>query len=691
MPIKEWKKEYDQKAPDRWKETDPNMVKHVKCPSCKQELVVTRIVTACRDGHIDDFPWVKWVHCQNRNGAKPVCSHPKLRFKTTTSAKEGLEGITVSCDTCNATATLQGAFNPGKLKELDRLTDYQYNFKCTGRHPWKNTKEECDEYPQVLQRGASSVYFPVTESSLVIPPYSDVLTSKIEGSKALAEFQVLLDSRPSEPEYVEGFPKDIQKQMFEAQEKKWREKQLEDYSIKIAMEIGGVEKDTVQSILQRKITAETEEEETKSAIDYRYEEYEALTGKIKVKSGDSNDFKRKEENISEYGIPHINQIALIEKIREVQALIGFTRLAPAGKTEEDFLPGSIVSVKEPDTKWYPGYEVRGEGIFISFAEKDITNWIQNNPTVKERAKVINSNYKRSFFGENSKRIITPKFLMLHTMAHLLIKQLSFECGYSIASLKERIYCSDIPEKQMSGIFIYTASGDSEGTLGGLVRQGRADTFPAIFRKAVEAARLCSNDPVCSLSQGQGRDSLNLAACYSCALLPETSCEEFNGFLDRGVIVGTFDNPEIGFYYEQLNEPKKWKVELKNTKDSEDSSAVTLHVDYESGIDNKDRSLTEIWEDIGQWSENEKEKTLIQELLALVENMKASKSFSGCTVKMDDHNEEYSCDLAWPEKKILYFSADHEDDYNRLRQGDWTCYIGSDKALNAEMLLEKIKE
>ena len=102
---------------------------------------------------------------------------------------------------------------------------------------------------------------------------------------------------------------------------------------------------------------------------------------------------------------------------------------------------------------------------------------------------------------------------------------------------------------MCGIFIYTASGDAEGTLGGLVRQGRADTFPQIFRRAITKARTCSNDPVCIMSHGQGRDSLNLAACHACGLLPETCCETGNILLDRGMIVGTYENPEIGFWRE----------------------------------------------------------------------------------------------------------------------------------------------
>ena len=138
--------------------------------------------------------------------------------------------------------------------------------------------------------------------------------------------------------------------------------------------------------------------------------------------------------------------------------------------------------------------------------------------------------------------------MLHTLSHLLIYQLSFECGYNVASLSERLYCSDENDDiNMAAIFIYTASGDSEGTLGGLVRQGRPDILPKIIKKAIKRAEMCSNDPVCSMSKGQGRDALNLSACHACALLPETCCEERNVFLDRAMLVGTYEHPEIGFW------------------------------------------------------------------------------------------------------------------------------------------------
>ncbi len=78
---------------------------------------------------------------------------------------------------------------------------------------------------------------------------------------------------------------------------------------------------------------------------------------------------------------------------------------------------------------------------------------------------------------------------------------------------------------MSGVLIYTASGDSEGSLGGLVRQGKQGNLETIVYNAIENARRCSSDPICIDSSGQGPNSCNLAACHNCALLRETCCEE----------------------------------------------------------------------------------------------------------------------------------------------------------------------
>ena len=149
---------------------------------------------------------------------------------------------------------------------------------------------------------------------------------------------------------------------------------------------------------------------------------------------------------------------------------------------------------------------------------------------------------------------SPRYVLLHTLAHLLIRQLSIECGYSGASIKERIY-STYPESAtaMSGILLYTSSSDSDGSLGGLVRKGLPEPFEMICRNMLQEASWCSSDPICIESKAQGFDSLNYAACHACTLLPETSCEMRNCLLDRAAVTGTLEDRNIGFFGAIMND------------------------------------------------------------------------------------------------------------------------------------------
>lgn len=525
MPISDWIKRWKVKAQKNSNlrkifENDQYIVKHMQCPDCHQDLVVSRIVTVCESGHLNDFPWVKWVHIKGKKTCNQ--SNPVLKFQTGASGTEGLEGLTVKCS-CGARASLGGAFDDDVFKKMAEELGTS-DFECSGNHPFNHTKHKCINYPVTKQRGASSVYFPVEYSSLVIPPFSDKLNEKIENSKAFEKYCGVLEEEEPEDRITKI------------------NKKLSEWTSKIALEVGALEFD-VEKILRRKWLEEYEITDVTS-IKYKMEEYDALTGEIVSISGGFGDFSREEMDISLYDIPHVKSISLIDKVRVVRALTGFSRINPVMNMEDK----GFVSIKENSTPFYPANEVRGEGIFVEFDFHDISDWISSNPEVIERTDQINSNYADSYFGSRHPRVITPKFILLHTISHLMITQLSFECGYNVASLSEKIYCSELKDgKEMAGIFIYTASGDSEGTLGGLVRQGRSDTFPKIFKKAISNAQTCSNDPICITSRGQGRDSLNLAACHSCAMLPETSCEENNVFLDRGMVVGLFTNKRVGFW------------------------------------------------------------------------------------------------------------------------------------------------
>ncbi|WP_274362914.1 DUF1998 domain-containing protein [Paenibacillus thermotolerans] len=523
-PLKLWVNEYLRKATSKQKEFDPHMRKP-RCMECRQGLVPSRIVVACTKGHIDDFPWVLWAHGKKES---EICSNPILTFETGATASAGLEGLNVRCKNCNSRATLKGAFDKDAMEKI--------GYQCTGKMPWKNHSVDCVESPRAMQRGASSLYYPKVVSSLVIPPYSEKINDRIVNSVGFNDVLRIIGDY-EEDEKVERIRKRIDK---------WAEDIARELSADSAV---------VKNILSRRLLDNGEDEPVNAnGIKYRIEEFEALSGKISINDLNGNDFVREATDINMYEIPFVKDISLIHKIREVRALTGFTRLEPPDAYDSGENIRGFISVKEPETRWYPGYEVRGEGIFIEFNNSDINRWIdENDEAIKRRARIINANYQSSYQGDVTNREITPKFILLHTIAHLLIRQLSFECGYTAASLRERLYCSEQEDGvEMSGILIYTASGDSEGTLGGLVRQGYWDCLPRTFRKAIEFGELCSNDPVCITSKGQGRDALNLASCHSCGLLPETSCEEFNVFLDRGLVVGTFEEKDIGFYNKWLN-------------------------------------------------------------------------------------------------------------------------------------------
>ena len=676
QPISKWAEDFRTKS--KKSADDPYMAKHVKCVKCDQELVVTRIVTICEDGHIDDFPWVKWVHCRNHTGARDICSHPVLEFMTSKSSSEGLDAIEIKCS-CGARASLKGAFAPNVFEELDKKYNHKYGFSCTGKHPWKHISEACHRYPRTMQRGSSSVYFPFIESSLVIPPYSSILTKRIEESKGYDDCKTALGSILG-MSGIDDATKDIIKR-----------NQINTFSTNIALEISADES-KVKEVLERKWITPKDDYYTTSSVRYRAEEYQALTGEIALQDEDYGDFQLEETDINDYRLPYVKKVSLIHKIREVQALTGFTRLSPAEKGEGDKVPKNLVNIKEPDTDWYPAYQVKGEGIFIEFDKEAIDKWRCNNPGVAKRVSVINENYAKSFIGRNNPRVITDKYMLLHTISHLLIKQLSFECGYGIASLKERIYCSEQEDgTEMAGILIYTASGDSEGTLGGLVRQGRSDLLPQVFKKAIESAQTCSNDPVCGLSMGQGRDSLNLAACYSCTLIPETSCEVFNIFLDRGMVVGTFENPNMGFYSEYVREGGDWVPdEAESMPAVPDSSAEKNILLVRQGTIAAEMSYQEIWKSILKWVDTDKEKAIIKGLIDAADRfVDKEKPEIDCDFNIAGGSELFNCDLLWRQSKVMFFTSENEEDYHKAENSDWDC-IYSMELKDPEELIQRIK-
>jgi len=310
------------------------------------------------------------------------------------------------------------------------------------------------------------------------------------------------------------------------------------------------EDDLYQAFLMRaeSRSANDEVNENTSEDEYRYQEYKVL---CKSSGSDAMNFHSINHPIEEYALPvqrFFKSISLVPKLRETRAFVGFSRLSPEEKPISQRRKELRMGTKED---WLPAVEVFGEGIFIEFNPDALSEWAER-ASVINRVAVLNRAFQQSNFGKNSIGNLRPEYVMIHTMAHLIINQLSFDCGYGSSSIRERIYCEKTGgDLGMTGVLIYTASGDSEGSLGGLVRQGKSGRFEDTILRAVTNASWCASDPVCIQSPGQGPESLNLAACHNCTLLPETCCESGNRLLDRGLIVGTLSDKSIGFFSDLL--------------------------------------------------------------------------------------------------------------------------------------------
>ena len=284
------------------------------------------------------------------------------------------------------------------------------------------------------------------------------------------------------------------------------------------------------------MTALTEE-------DFRRQEYEILS------SGSGtplDELFTEQSDGANYGwlARYVRRVGLVRKLRETRVLVGFSRLLPRTECGEEGVQSLAI---DPDMRWLPAIEVRGEGIFVELRQDTIDRWLTQVATLQRTADLIREYNLRRAVRQLAVRNVDARFMMLHTLAHAVIKELTFSCGYGSAALRERLYCDlEDPDRPMSGFLVYTA-GDSEGTLGGLVAQAQPGRFERMVGDALRHSSWCSNDPVCMESSGSGSFSSNLAACHGCVLLPETSCEEGNRLLDRGLLVGTVEEPGIGLF------------------------------------------------------------------------------------------------------------------------------------------------
>lgn len=480
----------------------------------KRKLVPERFVVVCPEGHIDDFPVAEWLHSGADHPYNPnTC---KIR-RSTGGTSAALTGVFYECS-CGARKSIAGATRPGALQRIA--------YMCKGAKPWLGIESDDENIcgnkdVKVLLRGATNVWFADTRSSIHIPTDDETTTQKVIG--ILNEFFDVLKTRRINGEWDRSF-------------------------IALLADKHHVDKDILyEAFIKRDECIEglPEVSEEMSEDEYRLAEYKVL---IKNSGSDTQDFHSQNYPITCYDraiSKYFKSISLVPKLRETRAFVGFSRLEP----NDIAISERKKMLRTGGENWLPAIEVYGEGIFFEFNAQELQRWAQKS-SVDERIEKLNRAYRASKFGQRAEGNLRPEFVLIHTFAHILINQLSFNCGYGSSSLRERIYCEKTSnEHKMYGVLIYTASGDSEGSLGGLVRQGAAGRIEDTIVDAVKNAQWCTSDPICIQSAGQGPESCNLAACHNCTLLPETCCECGNRLLDRGAVIGTLKDRGIGFFKE----------------------------------------------------------------------------------------------------------------------------------------------
>jgi len=483
-----------------------------RCGACRRrpQLVPMRFVIACTNGHLGDVPWDFWAHWGTTNPAQRQCRAKDLEFKSRPGAGTGLETLEIRCRTCGAARNLAGVTGKDSLKAL--------GVKCPSKQPWQRSEQaqQCDEQPQVLQRGASNLYFAATRSAIDIPPESrfEVYSDLALQIGATPEFRIIM-SGPNGP--MAGPLKQALAEQFQCP-------------------IDRVTAIVQQEIRKREGAGTFHGEASK---DLESEEWHAFLTPLQEYDDRDRFITRHASLVREEDLPTsgptvkrlrslIDRVVIATRLREIRALVGFSRYSPDSNQVVPDLGRAL--------DWLPAIEVFGEGVFFTLREEALQTW-EDTPAVVERASILDDRRGRSLFAERLKQA-TPRFVLLHTLAHVLIRELSFQCGYATSSLRERIYCK-LPEggSPQAGILIYTAAGDMEGTLGGLARRGEPPLLAQSIMSALERAAWCSTDPICIESTGQGFNSLNFGACHACSLLPETSCAYANALLDRAFLLG----------------------------------------------------------------------------------------------------------------------------------------------------------
>jgi len=466
------------------------------------ETVPVRFLGACKRGHVQEFPWIALAHL-----GRERCAAPSLQLVE--GATGDFSEIILRC-ACGGWSPLSAATAGIELS-------------CGGDRPWLGPegREECAEKIRLLVRTASNSYFPQVVSALSVPEPGRELEEKVR-----SVWDVLKAATKDTLPAFRSIPK-----------------------VQIALAAHADEDvlRVVRAILQG---ASATREPLRTA------EFRQLVASKPEAPGDlppdGVPFFARAVTATDELPDQVTRLVIASKLREVRAQLGFTRLEPVTPDLQGEFDLGVQSARLGlTTNWLPATEVRGEGIFVQLDEDAVSAW-EERDEVEARAEALMAGYD-SWAATVSAAPPFPgvRFYMLHSLSHLLISAMSLECGYSASAIRERIYCG--PSRKdptpMAAILLSTGSTGTEGTLGGLVEQGR--NLREHLQRAYDLGKLCSNDPVCaahSPERDPAERHLEGAACHGCLFIAECSCERFNRYLDRALVVPTVGHlPGLAFF------------------------------------------------------------------------------------------------------------------------------------------------
>ncbi len=468
--------------------------------------VPARFVVACPRGHLDEFPWEEFCHV-----AAPCTGKPILEIYETRASIRSTD-LQVQCRTCSQRNHLSLAFGESAARTMPR---------CRGRHPHLRAFDPsgCPERVRAMLLGASNSWFPKTLSVLALPRGGD-------------EIGQLVDDHWADLDRVPN-------------------RDVLDYALSEKPELRSL-RDVPIDQLWTAIEAHRAGGGTDALdTDLLGPEWEVLSNPASAPR--SADFRVKPGTAPAAFAEQIGAVGLVERLREVGALVGFTRIdGPDSGVASDEPAVELAPISASAPTWVPAAEVRGEGVFLRLNEARVSEWTER-AAASSRLDALLQGHRRWM----SRRGLDPdtewpgaRYILLHSLAHSLIVALALEAGYSSASIRERIYVREPDETggPMAGVLLYTSASDSEGTLGGLVSLGETENLERMLALAIDHARLCSSDPICAEHiPGEDEESLHNAACHACLFVGETSCERGNRYLDRAVLAETLAGTALGFF------------------------------------------------------------------------------------------------------------------------------------------------